>query len=95
MELKQGYGLKRPDSPYNEAECDEIIAKLEALLDGDMDADRQQEVQDMINNCQYCLEQYKIEQTLKNLIKGGFQNFKVSSKLIDNIRSSIKNVRKK
>jgi mycothiol system anti-sigma-R factor len=87
------YGVHRADSPYTDAECEEIIAQLEALLDGEMDDRKQQEVQAMINNCNYCLEQYKIEKSLRDLVKEGFKKFSISNNLLNSIKNSIKNAR--
>ena len=90
----QAYGLKRPDSPYSEVECEEIIAKLEQLLDGELEPHRQEEVIEMIQSCNYCLEQYNIEKSVRNLVKTGFKNFKMSNNLISSIKSSIRNARR-
>lgn len=90
----KGYGLKRPDSPYSEEECDEIIQKLEQLLDGELDTNRQDEVVQMIQSCNYCLEQYNIEKSVRSLVKNGFKNFKMSNNLITSIKSSIRNARR-
>jgi len=89
----QDHGLQRNGSPYSEQECDEIIMKLEQLLDGELDTSKQDEVMNMISNCNYCLEQYNIEKSVRSLVKNGFKNFKISNNLISSIRSSIKNVR--
>lgn len=90
---ENGYGLNRNDSPYTEAECDEIITKLEQLLDGEMDDQNQEEVLEMINNCQYCLEQYNIEKSIRGLVKNGIKNFRVSGNLLNTIRNRIKSFR--
>lgn len=93
MENKQQFGIRRPDAPYNDQECEDIISKLEQLLDGELDKDREKEVVEMVNNCQYCLEQYKIELSLRQLIKTGFHNMMVSNSLVNGIRNKIKSVR--
>lgn len=90
----KAYGLRRPDSPYTEEECEEIISKLEQLLDGELEPTRQQEVIDLIQSCNYCLEQYNIEKSVRNLIKNGFKNFKMSNNLISSIKTSIRNARR-
>jgi hypothetical protein len=55
------FGVNSPESPYTPEECEEIISKLEALLDGELDPEKQKEVEDMIHSCEFCLEQYNIE----------------------------------
>lgn len=90
----KAYGLHRPDSPYTEEECEEIIAKLEQLLDGELEANRQKEVLEMIHTCNYCLEQYNIEKSVRSLVKNGFKNFKMSNNLISSIKSTIRNARR-
>lgn len=87
------FGVHRTGSPYTDAECEEIITQLEALLDGEMDDRTEQEVQAMISNCNYCLEQYKIEKSLRDLVKDGFKKFNVSNNLLNAIKNSIKNAR--
>lgn len=88
-------GLNRNGSPYTEVECEEIIAKLEQLLDGEMDQAQEKSVLEMVNNCQYCLEQYNIEKSFRKLIKNGISSVLYSSSLIFNIKSKIRNTRNK
>ena len=87
------FGLQREGSPYTDKECEEIISKLEELLDGEIDEEKQKEVQEMIQNCDYCLEQYKIEKSLRELVKEGFKKFNVSSNLLHSIKNTIKNTK--
>lgn len=89
MEHKQNVGLKREGSPYSEKECEEIIQKLEALLDGELDQEKEAEVQELVENCEYCLEQYNVEQSIRHLIRKGFSNIKGPSSLVSSIRSTI------
>ena len=93
MENNVKFGLRREGSPYNDQECEEIISKLEQLLDGELDNERKKDVVEMVNNCQYCLEQYKIETSLRQLIKTGVQNMVVSNSLVNGILNKIKSVR--
>lgn len=88
-------GLNRNGSPYSEVECEEIIAKLEQLLDGEMDQAQEKSVLEMVNNCQYCLEQYNIEKSFRKLIKNGISSVLYSSSLIFNIKSKIRSARNK
>ena len=93
MEYQNNVGLNRDGSPYTEQECDEIIGKLEALLDGELNPNEQDEVEQLVNDCQYCLEQYNIEKSLRKLVRGGASGLNVSNKLISNIKNSISNWR--
>lgn len=90
---KKGVGLRAPQSPYSDQECDEIIAKLEDLLDGRLDDTQKAEFEEMVNNCQYCLEQYKIEKSLRQLVKEGFNNVVMSNRLVSSIKNSIRSIR--
>ena len=87
-------GVYRDGSPYTDDECDEIIAKLEQLLDGELDREKEQNVIQMVNNCDYCLEQYRIEKSLRQLIREGFRNIMVKNTLVQNIKNSIQAVRR-
>lgn len=82
-------GVYASSSPYTEQECEEIISKLESLLDGELDEDKQIEVQKMISECGYCFEQYKIERSLKDMVKMGFQNFKIGDSIVNTIKKAI------
>lgn len=86
----QQVGLYRPEAPYSQEECESIIQKLEELLDGELEADKEKEVLEMINNCNYCLEQYNIERSFKDIIKKGFEKFKISNNLLDTVRNNLK-----
>lgn len=86
-------GLHREGSPYSDAECEDIISKLEQMLDGELDPKQERSIADMVNTCDYCLEQYKIEKSMRKLIKNGFQNVVVSTDLVQNIKKSIQEVR--
>lgn len=93
MSTKLGVGLNRPDSPYTDQECEEIIDKLEQWLDGELDAAKEQEFIDKVNNCEYCLEQIKVEKSLREAIKTGYRNLKMDTGLIGSIKSRILNFR--
>ena len=86
-------GVWSADSPYSEQECEEIIAKLEQLLDGELDTEKENEVRQMVEGCGYCLEQFKVEKKFRTFIKNGFGNVSFSSGLIDSIRKRIHNFR--
>lgn len=93
MITKNQVGLHREGSPYSDEECDQIISKLEQLLDGELDKEKEHEVQEMVYGCEYCLEQYKIEKSIRTLIKGGFKNIMASTNLVKSIKDSIKRTR--
>ena len=93
MKDNQNVGVRREGSPYSEEECDEIIGKLEALLDGELDETKQREVNSMVDSCEYCFEQYRIEKSIRSLMKTGFRNVMASANLIRNIKESIKRSR--
>jgi anti-sigma factor (TIGR02949 family) len=90
MEETPKVGLAREGSPYTEAECEDIIHKLEALLDGELDPSKEEEVRKMVEGCEYCLEQYNLEKSLRSIIKKGFNNIFVSHNLLANIRSKLR-----
>jgi anti-sigma factor (TIGR02949 family) len=93
MQPTQRVGVHKDGSPYSEAECEQIIAKLEELLDGELDAAKTQEVNEMVNNCEYCFEQYNLERSLRSLVKNGFKNVMASANLVRNIKETIRRSR--
>ncbi len=86
-------GLHREGSPYTDEECEEIIGKLEELLDGELDTSKEEQVIAMVNDCNYCLEQYHIEQSLRKLVKSGLENVQVNNELVNSIKLSIQDTR--
>jgi anti-sigma factor (TIGR02949 family) len=88
------FGVNSPGSPYTPEECEEIISKLEALLDGELDPQKQKEVEDMIRSCEFCLEQYNIEKSIRKIVKLGLKNLFISKNLVANIKNQIKNIKK-
>ncbi|MCS6904718.1 MAG: zf-HC2 domain-containing protein [Bacteroidia bacterium] len=83
-------GVYRPDSPYTPEECEEIISKLEALLDGELDPEKQKEVEAMIRSCEFCMEQYNIETSMRKIVKTALKNLNISKNLISTIKNLIK-----
>lgn len=83
-------GVHRNGSPYSEQECEEIIAKLEMLLDGELDPEKEKEVAKMVEDCEYCMEQYNIERKFRKLIKNGLGSVKISGNLAAGIMDRIK-----
>lgn len=86
---KRSVGLNRPDAPYSESECEQIIQELEALLDGALSPEEEQRVQALIDDCDYCNEQYNLERSIRSVLKKGFGNVMASTHLLSNIRSRI------
>ncbi|MDW8333982.1 MAG: hypothetical protein RMM53_07180 [Bacteroidia bacterium] len=83
-------GVRKNGSPYSEEECEEIIAKLELLLDGELDPEKQEEVVKMIEECEYCMEQYNIERKLRRIIKNGSRKVDSPGNLVSGIMERIK-----
>lgn len=69
----KGIGLWRADSPYSEAECEEIIQKLELFLDGQLKGKDRVEIERLIRECEYCAEQYDFEQRLRLLLRRSWE----------------------
>lgn len=88
---KPSIGLFRQDSPYSPEECEKIIEKLEAFLDGSLPTDQAQEVEKMVQACEYCAEQYSFEKRLRNMLKKQVQRFSpVVSDLIGKLRTKLR-----
>ncbi|MCS6790222.1 MAG: hypothetical protein NZ580_04495 [Bacteroidia bacterium] len=66
-------GLYHSSSPYSERECEEIIQKLELLLDGQLKGRKKEEVEQLISQCEYCAEQYEMEKRLRQLLTRSWQ----------------------
>lgn len=67
-------GVYRPDSPYSEQECEEIIQKLELFLDGQLRGKERAEVEQLISQCEYCAEQYQFEKRLRELLSRSWKH---------------------
>ena len=80
-------------SPYSDDECEQIITQLEALLDGDLEPEAQTRVIKMVNECEYCLEQLRIEKGLRQMIKNGLSSLAMNGSLLARIRTSIRAAR--
>jgi anti-sigma factor (TIGR02949 family) len=89
MKENLGAGLRKQGSPYSDTECDDIIRKLEAMLDGDQDVTQDKDFMEKVNNCEYCLEQYEIEKSFKELVKAKLKGLVVSNSLIQSIKSKL------
>lgn len=71
----KGVGVYRPDSPYSEQECEEIIQKLELFLDGQLKGKAKEEVEQLISQCEYCAEQYSFEKRLRDILRRSWTAF--------------------
>lgn len=87
-------GVFREDSPYSQEECDVIIKQLEELLDGELSEEEQSNIIKRIESCEYCLEQYKIEKSFRQILKDGVLNF-TNNVIINNIKQTIAKIRNK
>lgn len=57
-----------PEDEHAVADCDQVIAEVWTLLDGECTPDTQQKLQQHLQQCPECLRHYGIEQRLKALI---------------------------
>lgn len=89
MKDQNGVGLKKQGSPYSDVECEEIIRKLEAMLDGDQDVTQDKAFMEQVENCEYCLEQYEIEKSFKELVKSKLKGLMVSNSLVQSIKEKL------
>ena len=62
-------GIFDKSSPYTKEECEEIIQKIEALLDNTLSPHQANEIINKIKECSFCLEQYEIERNIRKLLK--------------------------
>ncbi len=86
----KGIGLWRPDSPYSEAECEEIIQRLELFLDGQLKGKDRAEIERLIQECEYCAEQYNFEQRLRRLLRCSWDAVsREAQNVIDRVREQL------
>jgi len=90
MENKVKVGLQREGSPYSEAECEEIIGKLESLLDGQLDGHEKAQAEALVKDCEYCMEQYNLERSIRKVIKNGYNNIFGAKNILHGIRDRIR-----
>jgi anti-sigma factor (TIGR02949 family) len=83
-------GLERPDSPYSPEECEAIIQKLELFLDGQLKGKDRKEVERLIEDCEYCAEQYQLEKRLRNLLRRSWKAVSQEAQtIVDRIRQHL------
>lgn len=72
-------------------ECNEVYAKLELLIDGELPEHEKQRVFDHINNCQNCncRDLYESERCFKDYLQKALFPKQVPQWLIDDIRSYV------
>ncbi len=88
---KQGIGLGRPDSPYSPEECEAIIEKLELFLDGQLSGKSREEVERLIQDCNYCAEQYEFEKRMRDLLRRSWRSVSQEARdLVENIRQRLR-----
>ncbi len=78
------------EKQINEVDCDEVIRKLNMILDGEVAKEEENQLLHHIDDCNNCLEQYHIEKSFKELLKSKLQNLNVSVSLIQTIKDRIK-----
>ncbi len=87
----RGIGLSRPDSPYSPEECEAIIQKLELFLDGQLTGKSRQEIEKLIQECEYCAEQYAFEKRLRDLLRRSWKSVSQEAQsIVENIRLKLR-----
>jgi anti-sigma factor (TIGR02949 family) len=87
----KGIGLSRPDSPYSSEECEAIIQKLELFLDGQLTGKSRQEIEKLIQECEYCAEQYVFEKRLRDLLRRSWKSVSQEAQnIVENIRLKLR-----
>jgi anti-sigma factor (TIGR02949 family) len=87
----KGIGLSRPDSPYSPQECEAIIQKLELFLDGQLTGKSRQEIEKLIQECEYCAEQYVFEKRLRDLLRRSWKSVSQEAQnIVENIRLKLR-----
>jgi anti-sigma factor (TIGR02949 family) len=69
--------------------CMEI---LQLMLDNEASKDQEHFVNDHIDNCMVCFEQYQVEQEIRKLLKSKIANQPVPNGLVDDIRTKIQSI---
>lgn len=89
------YGVRRPNSPYTSEECEQIIQELEELLDGEISSEKATSIQEKINSCEFCLEQYNLERSFRALLKAKISQTIDSNQALKSLQNSILNLTKR
>ncbi len=87
----KGIGLNRPDAPYSPEECEAIIQKLELFLDGQLTGKSREEVEKLIQECEYCAEQYHFEKRIRDILRRSWKSVSQEAQnIVDNIRQRLR-----
>lgn len=87
----RGIGLSRPDSPYSPEECEAIIQKLELFLDGQLTGKSREEVERLIQECEYCAEQYQFEKRIREILRRSWKSVSQEAQnIVENIRHRLR-----
>ncbi|MCS7077522.1 MAG: zf-HC2 domain-containing protein [Bacteroidia bacterium] len=90
MEQNDNTNNENEKTIKNDVDCDEVIRKLNMILDGEIAKEEETKLLHHIDDCNNCLEQYHIEKSFKELLKSKLQNLSVSVSLIQSIKDKIK-----
>jgi mycothiol system anti-sigma-R factor len=74
--------------------CTDIQTAIHGYLDGELDAARNLEIEQHLQQCAVCSQTYKADQTLQRAIKTGSQYYPAPADLRKRIQSSIRQVNK-
>ena len=72
--------------------CREVIAKVEALIDGELDHETQERMIIEINRCPSCLEHYNIDAAFKEFVRQRVQRKCCAEKMKNEILEKIKDL---
>ena len=72
--------------------CREVIAKVEELIDGELDNASQEQLIIEINRCPSCLEHYNIDVAFKEFVNQRVQRKCCAEKMKAEILGKIKNI---
>ncbi|MCU0429588.1 MAG: zf-HC2 domain-containing protein [Cytophagaceae bacterium] len=69
--------------------CNDCLCNLYMVLDGEASPEQQEKFMKHIDTCSHCFECYKVDRSVKELIKYKIQNMEVPSSLIESIKNKI------
>ncbi len=70
-------------------DCDKVMRQIELALDGQLSTNEEQQLVHSLEECNYCMNKYKIEKSFKDLIIASIKKKCVPPQLIDQIKSII------
>ena len=71
-------------------DCNEVIAKLEVLLDGELDQEVEAQLIKEIKDCPGCLEHYNVDKSFKDFLQNKLERKCCTEKLKHEILEKIK-----